>query len=46
MLQKLAAERNEVQREEFKQMLQNDFMGNGSEFVVIDETSKNDQTYA
>ena len=46
MLQKLAAEHNEVLREKFKQTLQNDFMGNGSEFVVVDETSKNDRTYA
>ena len=46
MLQKIALERDEVRREEFKQMLQTDFIGDGSEFVVIDETSKNDRTYA
>ena len=46
MLQKLASERDEVRREEFKQMLRTDFVGDGSEFVVVDETSKNDRTYA
>ncbi|KAG2749003.1 hypothetical protein P692DRAFT_20654569, partial [Suillus brevipes Sb2] len=42
----LASERDEVRREEFKASLRNDFIGDGSEFVVIDETSKNDRTYA
>ena len=46
MLQKLAAERDEIRREEFKQMLLTDFIGNGSEFVVVNETSKNECTYA
>ncbi|KAG1748370.1 uncharacterized protein EDB91DRAFT_1245080 [Suillus paluster] len=30
----------------FKDSLQNDFVGDGSEFVVLDETSKNERTYA
>lgn len=46
VLQKLALERDEARREEFKQMLRTDFVGDGSEFVVVDETSKNDRTYA
>jgi hypothetical protein len=46
VLQKLACERDEVRREEFRASLRNDFIGDGSEFVVIDETSKNDHTYA
>lgn len=46
MLQKLAAERDEIRYEEFKQMLLTDFIGDGSEFVVVDETSKNERTYA
>ena len=46
MLQKLASKRDEAQRDEFKQRLQTDFIGDGSKFVVVDETSKNDWTYA
>ncbi|KAG2150764.1 hypothetical protein DEU56DRAFT_869105 [Suillus clintonianus] len=46
ILRKLASERDEARREEFKASLRNDFIGDGSEFVVIDETSKNDRTYA
>ena len=46
MLQKLASEHDEAQHNEFKQRLQMDFISDGSEFVVVDETSKNNQTYA
>ncbi|KAG1724537.1 hypothetical protein EDB19DRAFT_1759303 [Suillus lakei] len=38
MLQKIASERDDS--------LWNDFVGDGSEFVVLDETSKNERTYA
>ncbi|KAG2128610.1 hypothetical protein DEU56DRAFT_819250 [Suillus clintonianus] len=46
ILRKLASERDEARREEFRESHRNDFIGDGSEFVVIDETSKNDRTYA
>jgi hypothetical protein len=46
VLQKLAIEHDEAHREEFKDSLQNHFIGDGSEFVVLDETSKNERTYA
>ena len=46
MLQKLASERDEARHDEFKQRLQTDFISDGSEFVVVDETSKNNWTYA
>ena len=41
ILRKLACERDEVRREEFRASLRNDFIGDGSEFVVANETSKN-----
>ncbi|KAG2741767.1 hypothetical protein P692DRAFT_201726212 [Suillus brevipes Sb2] len=46
VLQKLAIERDEACRQEFKDSLQNHFIGDGSEFVVLNETSKNEHTYA
>jgi transposase len=46
ILQKLAAERDDIRREEFQASLHDDFIGDGSEFVVLDETSKNERTYA
>ncbi|KAI5984526.1 hypothetical protein EDD15DRAFT_2116314, partial [Pisolithus albus] len=46
MLQKLASERNELWRSEFQDYLRENFIGDGSEFVVVDETSKNERTYA
>ncbi|KAF8444483.1 hypothetical protein L210DRAFT_801869, partial [Boletus edulis BED1] len=46
VLQKIAPERDKAHCKGFKQMLRTHFTGNGSEFVVIDETSKNDHTYA
>ncbi|KAG1723224.1 hypothetical protein EDB19DRAFT_2043847 [Suillus lakei] len=42
ILRKLASERDEACRQEFKASLHNDFIGDGLKFVVIDETSKND----
>ena len=46
MLQKLAKEWDEALREDWKEGLHNNFVGDGSEFVFVDETSKNDLTYA
>ncbi|KAI6131398.1 hypothetical protein EDD16DRAFT_1469232, partial [Pisolithus croceorrhizus] len=45
ILQKLAAERNEVFRTEFRMALHSDFIGDGSEFVFIYETGKDEHTY-
>ncbi|KIK34606.1 hypothetical protein CY34DRAFT_42427, partial [Suillus luteus UH-Slu-Lm8-n1] len=42
----LAAERDDIRRQEFQASLRDDFIGDGSEFVVLDETSKNERTYA
>jgi len=44
ILQKLVAERDVLRREEFQVNLHNDFIGDGSEFVVLDETSKKERT--
>lgn len=38
---KLAIKRDEARRQEFENSLQNHSIGDGSEFVVLDETSKN-----
>ncbi|OJA09376.1 hypothetical protein AZE42_09884 [Rhizopogon vesiculosus] len=38
VLQRLASERDEACREDFKVNLRSDFVGDGSEFVVVDET--------
>ena len=46
LLHKLAAERDEVLRDDWKESLRTDFQGDGSEFVCVDETSKNEHTYA
>ncbi|KAG1742880.1 hypothetical protein EDB19DRAFT_1604575, partial [Suillus lakei] len=46
LTQKLASKHNEVCREEFKASLCNDFIGDGSRFIVINEMSKNDRKYA
>jgi transposase len=46
VLHKLAIERDEGLRQDWINGLQNDFSGDGSEFVCVDETSKNDITYA
>ena len=45
VLHKLAIERDEGLRQDWINGLQNDFSGDGSEFVCVDETSKNDITY-
>jgi transposase len=45
VLHKMALERDEALREDWKDGLQNDFFGDGSEFVCVDETSKNELTY-
>ena len=45
VLHKLALERDEALRENWKHGLQNDFFGDGSEFVCVDETSKNELSY-
>lgn len=46
VLHKLAIERDEILREDWRTGLRDDFSGDGSEFVCVDETSKNDITYA
>ena len=46
VLQKIASERDEVHRLEFQEYLCDTFIGDGSEFVVVDETSKNERTFA
>lgn len=43
---KLTSEPDEAQGEEFRANLRNYSIGHGSEFVVIDETSKNNRSYA
>ena len=45
-LQKIAAERNEELRAEWREMVGTEFLGTGDEFVFVDETSKNDHAYA
>ena len=46
VLQKIASERDEAHRAEFQEYLRNNFIGDGSEFVVVNETSKNERTFA
>ena len=46
LLHKLASERDEILREEWKQSIRENFAGDGSEFVFVDETSKNEHVYA
>jgi hypothetical protein len=48
VLQKIAIERDEALRADFQQLLADEglFCGDGSEFVCLDETSKNERTYA
>jgi transposase len=46
ILHKMALERDEALREDWRDGLQNDFFGDGSEFICVDETSKNELTYA
>ena len=46
ILWKLVVEHNEVLYKEFKLMLQTWFIGDSFEFVVVDETSKDEHMYA
>lgn len=46
VLHKIALERDEALREDWRVGLRNEFFGDGSEFVCVDETSKNELTYA
>lgn len=47
LLHKIAVERDEELRHDFRESLQSeDFSGTGCEFVCVDETSKNELTYA
>jgi len=46
LLYQLVAERDEVLWDDWKESLRTDFQGDGSEFVCVDETSKNEHTYA
>ena len=45
VLHKLALECDEPLTEDWKHGLQNDFFRDGSEFVCVDETSKNELSY-
>ncbi|KIM59563.1 hypothetical protein SCLCIDRAFT_38445, partial [Scleroderma citrinum Foug A] len=42
----IASERDEARHAEFQEYLRNNFIGDGSEFVVVNETSKNERTFA
>ena len=44
VLHKIAIERDEVRRAEFLHNIQHGFSGTGDEFVVVDESSKNEHT--
>ena len=47
LLHKIAVERDEELRQQWKDMLAgDDFLGDGSQFICIDETLKNEHTYA
>ena len=46
MLHKIAVERDENLRQEWRESIRTNFSGDGMEFVCVDETSKNDLTYA
>jgi transposase len=46
LLHKLAAERDKERRHEWKESMQTNFTGDGSEFVFVDEVSKNEITWA
>ena len=46
MLHKLAAERDEQRHEEFQQMIHDELLPDGSQIVTVDETSKNELTWA
>ncbi|KIK95153.1 hypothetical protein PAXRUDRAFT_11628 [Paxillus rubicundulus Ve08.2h10] len=46
ILHKVATERNEALHEEFRESLWTNFQGDRSEFVCVDEVSKNELTWA
>jgi transposase len=46
LLHKIAAERDEQCRNEWRESLRTNFAGDGSEFVFVDEVSKNEKTWA
>jgi transposase len=47
ILHKIALERDEELRQQWREMqASDDFVGDGSQFICIDETSKNERTYA
>jgi transposase len=46
ILHKIAQERDELLRQEWKDSIRTNFQGDGSEFVCVDETSKNELSYA
>jgi hypothetical protein len=46
LLHKIASEHNEEMRAAFLHSIQNEFSGTGDEFVVIDESSKNEHDVA
>ncbi|OJA16287.1 hypothetical protein AZE42_10758 [Rhizopogon vesiculosus] len=46
LLQRPASERDDARREDIKASFRNDFVSDGSEFVVLNETSKNERTCA
>jgi len=46
VLHKIACERDEARRAVFRQVIQHQFSGTGREFVVVDESSKNEHTLA
>ncbi|KAG1718498.1 hypothetical protein EDB19DRAFT_1920497 [Suillus lakei] len=46
LLHKLAVERDEQHHNEWRESLRTNFAGDGSEFVFVDEVSKNEKTWA
>ena len=46
ILHKLASERDEQRPQDFRQLILHTFQGDGSEFIFVDETSKDEHTWA
>ena len=46
ILHKLASERDEQRRQDFWELIHHTFQGDGSEFIFVDETSKDERTWA
>lgn len=46
VLHKIASERDEARQAEFMHSIQHNFSGTGDEFVIVDESSKNEHSYA